>query len=29
MNGMDAVPIDREKVTTVAENNFETARSIV
>ena len=29
MNGMDGVPIDREKVTTIAEHNFETATSIV
>ena len=29
MNGMDGVPIDREKVTTVAEHNFETATAIV
>ena len=29
MNGMDGVPIDREKVTTIAEHNFETATAIV
>jgi AcrR family transcriptional regulator len=29
MNGMDGVPIDREKVTTIAEHNFETATSVV
>jgi hypothetical protein len=29
MNGMDGVPIDREKVTTIAERNFETATSII
>jgi AcrR family transcriptional regulator len=29
MNGMDGVPIDRERVTTIAERNFETATSIV
>jgi AcrR family transcriptional regulator len=29
MNGMDGVPLDREKVTAIAEQNFETATSIV
>jgi hypothetical protein len=29
MNGMDGVPIDREKVTAIAEHNFRTATSIV
>jgi AcrR family transcriptional regulator len=29
MNGMDGVPIDREKVTAIAEQTFETATSIV
>ena len=29
MNGMDGVPIDRDKVTTVAEHNFETATTMV
>jgi len=29
MNGMDGVPIDRNKVTAIAQHNFETAASIV
>jgi len=29
MNGMDGVPLDRERVTAIAEQNFETAASIV
>ena len=29
MSGMDGVPIDREKVTAIAEHNFEPATSIV
>jgi hypothetical protein len=29
MNGMEGAPIDREKVTAIAEHNFETATSIV
>ena len=29
MNGMDGVPIDRDKVTAIAEHNFRTATSIV
>jgi AcrR family transcriptional regulator len=29
MNGMDGVPIDRDKITAIAEHTFETATSIV
>ena len=29
MNGMDGVPIDRERVTAIAEHNFETATTTV